>query len=73
MNLAMIGRAVSEKIFKIVDDDDDDGRTMEHGHPINSPCKPNDSGELKSIWRRDINSLILVTDFYSKYLGSNLF
>ena len=24
-----------------------DGRTPDHGHPISSPCEPNDSGELK--------------------------
>ena len=28
-------------------DDDDDGRTPDHGHPISSPCEPNGSGELK--------------------------
>ena len=33
-----------EKIFEIVD-----GRTPDHGHPISSPCEPNDSGELKKI------------------------
>ena len=27
-------------------DDDDDGRTPDHGHPISSPCEPNGSGEL---------------------------
>ena len=26
----------------------DDGRTPDHGHPISSPCEPNDSGELKT-------------------------
>ena len=31
----------------MVDDDDDDGRTPDHGHPISSPCEPNGSGELK--------------------------
>ena len=25
----------------------DDGRTLDHGHPISSPCEPNGSGELK--------------------------
>ena len=25
----------------------DDGRTPDHGHPISSPCEPNDLGELK--------------------------
>ena len=25
----------------------DAGRTPDHGHPISSPCEPNDSGELK--------------------------
>ena len=29
------------------DNDDDDGRTPDHGHPISSPCEPNGSGELK--------------------------
>ena len=28
--------------------DDDDGQTPDHGHPINSPCEPKGSGELKS-------------------------
>ena len=35
----------------MVDDDGrrtDDGRTPDHGHPINSPCEPNGSGELKT-------------------------
>ena len=31
----------------MVDDDDDDGRMPDHGHPISSPCEPNGSGELK--------------------------
>ena len=33
----------------MVDDDDGrtDGRTLDHGHPISSPCEPNGSGELK--------------------------
>ena len=30
----------------MVDDDDDDGWTPDHGHPISSPCEPNGSGEL---------------------------
>ena len=29
-------------------DDDDEGRTPDHGHPISSPCEPNGSGELKT-------------------------
>ena len=28
-------------------DDDDGRRTLDHGHPISSPCEPNGSGELK--------------------------
>ena len=28
------------KIFEIVDADDNDGRTTEHGHPISSPFEP---------------------------------
>ena len=27
--------------------DDDRRRTLDHGHPISSPCEPNGSGELK--------------------------
>ena len=38
-DFCLIGQAVSEKIFEIVDDDGD-GRTPEHGHPISSPCEP---------------------------------
>ena len=41
--MALIGQAVSEEnIFKIVDGqtDNDDGQTMEHGHPISSHCEP---------------------------------
>ena len=26
-----------------------DGRTPDHGHPISSPCEPNDSGDLKTL------------------------
>ena len=33
-SLALIGQAVSKKIFEIVDED---GRMPEHGHPISSP------------------------------------
>ena len=29
---------------------DDDGRTPDHGYPISSPCEPNGSGELKSVF-----------------------
>ena len=32
------------------DEDDDDGRTPDHGHPISSPCEPNGSGELKRLY-----------------------
>ena len=38
--MALIRQAVSEEIFEIVDDGrwaDDDGRMLEHGHPISSP------------------------------------
>ena len=28
-------------------DDDADGRTPDHGHPISSPCEPYGSGELE--------------------------
>ena len=31
-------------------DDDDDGRTPDHGHPISSPCEPNGSGELIKVF-----------------------
>ena len=49
--MALIGQAVSEEIFEIVDgrtDDGrtDDGRTPDHGHPIRSSCELNGSGEL---------------------------
>ena len=47
--MALVGQAVSEKkIFEIVDGRTDDGRTLDHGHPISSPCEPNGSGELKN-------------------------
>ena len=30
--------------------DDDGRRTAYHGHPISSPCEPNGSGELITVW-----------------------
>ena len=48
--MALIGQAVSEK--KIFENGgrrrrtDGRRRTPDHGHPISSPCEPNDSGEL---------------------------
>ena len=47
-NLALIGPAVSEKMFEIVYDGRTDGRWLD-GYTINSPCEPNGSGELKNI------------------------
>ena len=38
-NLALIGKAVSEKIFEN-DGQMDDGRTPDHGYTINSPGEP---------------------------------
>ena len=47
--MALIGQAVSEeKRFENVDNDDDDGRTPDHGYTISSPCEPKGSGELKT-------------------------
>ena len=39
-------------------DDDDNGRTMDHGHPISTPCEPNGSGELitKTEWCKIFSS-----------------
>ena len=50
--MALIGQAVSEKkIFenggRRTDGRTDDGRTLDHGHLISSPCEPNGTGELK--------------------------
>ena len=39
----------------MVDDDGrTDGWTLDHGHPISSPCEPNGSGELKSVMTTSI-------------------
>ena len=32
----------------------DAGRTPDHGHPISSPCEPNGSGELKTVYNEAI-------------------
>ena len=47
----------------MVDDDDDadDGRTPDHGHPISSPCEPDGSGELK---RGKLKRVNLQNDLY---------
>ena len=42
----------------VEDDDNDDGRTPDHGHPISSPCEPNGSGELKTDVSRLLKDLI---------------
>ena len=42
----------------VEDDDNDDGRTPDHGHPISSPCEPNGSGELKTNVSRLLKDLI---------------
>ena len=50
-NLALIGQAVSEKMFeKCGRTTEDEGRqrTTDHGYTISSPCEPEGSGELKS-------------------------
>ena len=52
-----------------------DGRTLDHGHPISSPCEPNGSGELTNhrIFRKnpdllqeDVEFLFLKWAHYSK-------
>ena len=60
----------------MVDDDDDDdgrrttddGRTPDHGHPISSPCEPNGSGELKTIFKVKLFYFIM----YNKCLMGTL-
>ena len=42
------GQVVSEeKIYEIVDDDNDDDRRWLDGYTVSSSCEPNGSGELK--------------------------
>ena len=36
-------------MFETVDHGDDDGRALEHGYSISSPCEPDGLGELKNL------------------------
>ena len=45
---------------------DDDGRTLDHGHPISSLCEPNGSGELI---RQNQSSPFAQRKYLSKHYG----
>ena len=45
---------------------DYDGRTLDHGHPISSPCEPNGSGELK-MPKKTLTTCMFVSFHFSSH------